>query len=71
MSGMNPHIHIPATRSWQADVAVDVCPLDQLMLRRSGLNSYGRYRTRYPLLTPALLQLLPKLLIGKVIDLHS
>ncbi|KPY06077.1 hypothetical protein ALP73_02380 [Pseudomonas coronafaciens pv. garcae] len=45
--------------------------MDQLMLRRSKLNSYGQYPKRYALLTPALLQLLPKLLIGKVIDLHS
>ncbi|PBP94970.1 hypothetical protein CCL24_21535 [Pseudomonas congelans] len=41
MSGVNPHIHIPATQSWQAAVAVDVCPLVQLMLGRSGLNSFG------------------------------
>ncbi|RMN25123.1 hypothetical protein ALQ62_02129 [Pseudomonas coronafaciens pv. zizaniae] len=45
--------------------------MDQLMLRRSKLNSYSQYPKRYELLTPALLQLLPKLLIGKVIDLHS
>ncbi|KAA8697912.1 hypothetical protein F4W67_03425 [Pseudomonas caricapapayae] len=70
MSGMNPHIHIPATRPWQAAVAVDVCPLDQLMLRRSRLNSSGRVPNTAPADTSAPL-LLPKLLIGKVIDLHS
>ncbi|NAO26878.1 hypothetical protein B1F73_26390 [Pseudomonas syringae] len=70
MSGVNPHIHIPATQSWQADVAVDVCPLGQLMLGRSGLNSLGGVLNTTPL-TPALPRLLPTLLIGKVIDLHS
>ncbi len=62
-----PRIHFPATRPTPADVAVYLCAMDQLTLRLECSETYSRWVRNCSRLQNAQ----PKLLKGKVIDLHS